>query len=136
MNKIDENKEIWNKIIDYSEKNLNEDIVPLGERGQLFKIIKIGGNYIKLQFKKSTLKLPSWRFITTYQLLKNNPNQFIEMGSNKGVPKINTIERNMKEMEGNMKGLMTTLWVSTILANSFKNIEFTPKPRYSIIIKL
>ena len=131
-----ENRYIWNKIVDHSKKNLNKDIRPLGGRGQYFKIIEVDKNYIRLKFKKSSLRLDSWRFIATYQLLKNNPNQYIEMGSNKGVPKIDTIERNMKEIEGNMKGLMTTLWVSTILANSFKNIEFVPKPRYSLVMKI
>jgi hypothetical protein len=101
-----QNKMVWDAISDSYRGNLRKAIRPL--------------------------KLDSWRFLSVYQLLRENQGRFKEMGSNKSTPKPGTIERHMKEIDGNMNGLMTTLWVSTILVKTFREIEFVPKPRYAL----
>jgi hypothetical protein len=127
-----QNKMVWDAISDSYRGNLRKAIRPLNGRGQDFQIIEVGDDFVKLRFSKSTLKLDSWRFLSVYQLLRENQGRFKEMGSNKSTPKPGTIERHMKEIDGNMNGLMTTLWVSTILVKTFREIEFVPKPRYAL----
>lgn len=132
---MEEDRNVWEAISDFCKENLNKSILPLNERGQSFQIIEVGSDFIKLGFAKSTLRLDSWRFLSVFNLLKQNKGRFIELGSSKATPRKFTTEYHMKEIEGNMQGLMTSLWVCTILANSFKDMEFIPKPRYALSMK-
>ena len=124
---FDEENNMWNKITSYLSRNKKLGLLSNSENCQVFNIIEITDNHIRIEFAetKKTLKLEKGRFISAYNMLEENKGQWVLIGASRISTKPNTLEGRIKlDFNNNLNGLSTVSWVAAILVKVFDNIKF------------
>lgn len=122
-----ENKEIWEKVKNYCEKNIGK--VQKTFAGNEFKISEVADDYIMLQFNIASLKLEKWRFINLFEFLCNNKETYFNLGSYQGIKfRSPGLDDFLKQVEGNLNGKRSIMYILTILGRIFsKNFDYINK---------
>lgn len=124
---LDKNNDIWDKITSCLTHNKRLNLLSDLKNSQVFNIVEITDSYIKIKFQetKTTLKLEKNRFISAYNMLKENKGTWVALGASRVNTKPNTLEGRIKlDFNNNLNGLSTVSWVASILEKVFENIKF------------
>lgn len=73
---------IWESIVTYLSQNSMIDLLSASKKSQSFMIADIKEDYVKIQFPNSrnTLKFEKSRFISAYEMLKENKGKWVRIG--------------------------------------------------------
>lgn len=123
---------IWESIVTYLSQNSMIDLLSKSKKSQPFMVADIKEDYVKIQFSSSqnTLKLEKSRFISAYEMLKENKGKWVRIGASRIDSSPDTLEGRIKnDFNGRMNGLSTAPWIATILVNTFDDIVFNEKKK-------
>ena len=124
---FDQKNNVWDKITSYLSNNKKLNLLSNSENSQIFNIVEITNDYIRIKFQetKTTLKLERDRFISAYCMLEENKGNWILLGASRVNTKPNTLEGRIKlDYNNKLNGLSTVSWIAAILEKVFDNIKF------------
>lgn len=121
------NEGLWQQIINFLKTTPKLNLLSPLSNFQLFEIIEISDDYIKIQFQdsKGNLKIEKNRFLSAYNMLEEKKGIWVDLGASRINTKPNTLEGRIKlEHNGKLNGLSTVSWIAAILVRIFDNISF------------
>lgn len=121
-----ENK-IWHQITELLKDNKKLNLLSPLSNSQVFEIIEIANDHIKIKFQESkgNLKIEISRFISAYKMLEEKKGVWVALGASRINTKPNTLEGRIKlDFNGKLSGLSTVSWIAAILVKVFENIKF------------
>lgn len=123
---------IWNSIKRFLSKNKRLHLLSPSNKPHLFKIEEIQPDSIIIRFFHSDrlFLIERERFISGFNLLKENKGKWIKIGARRVKTKKGTLEWAIKKnYDGKMNGLSTASWIAAILVKVFKSIIFNNKKK-------
>jgi hypothetical protein len=129
---VSDGSKVWYDIRKFLEKNKSFELLSHSSRGQPFYIDDVNDSFIKIRFSSSMrpMKIGKCRFISAYNLLKEQRKNWVKIGASRVGTDSTSLEGRIKrDCDGSMDSLSTATWVAAILVKVFDNIIFNGKRR-------